>query len=54
MLFNCSKTLNAIIVFCETINYRILKPQKEAGVDVAIADCATQCGYWGELPDSEF
>lgn len=41
-------------IFYETINYRIPKPQKEVGMDVVIADCTTQCGYWGELPDSEF
>lgn len=39
------KTLNVLIVFYETINYRILKPRKEAGVDVVIAACAEQCGH---------
>lgn len=53
-LFNCSKILNALIVFYETINYRILKPRKEVGMDVVIADCTKQYGYWVELPDIEF
>lgn len=44
-LFNCSKILNALIVFYETINYRILKPRKEVGMDVVIADCTKQYGY---------
>lgn len=39
------KTLNVLIVFYETINYRILKPRKEAGVAVVIAACAEQCGH---------
>lgn len=53
-LFNFSKTLNALIVFHETINYRILKPRKEFGMDVVIADCTKQYGYWVGLPDIEF
>lgn len=49
-LFNCSETLNALIVFNETINYKILKPRKEFGMDV----CTKQYDYWVELPDIEF
>lgn len=43
VLFNCSKTWNAVIVFYETINFRILKPREEVGMDVVIADCTKQC-----------